>query len=689
MPNRRDFLKLAALAGAGAALPLKWARPAAASVVFPQTPLLGRSVPRYVESLPTFSGRRVTTTSITAVMQEFQQPILPPGFPATFVWGYGLNGQSPTYPGITVEARKGTATTITYVNTLFAPTLQQQLTVDQTLHWADPLKQMGTLPFPPPPYSGPIPLVTHLHGAEVQSEFDGGPEAWFTATGLHGSAYRTASKTAKNAAVYKYPNSQEATTLWFHDHALGMTRLNVYSGLAAFYLLRDGRDTGLPGNPIGLPAGPYEQELVLQDKQFDTNGQLYFPDGSGSGLNGTPPNPEIHPYWIPEFFGDVIVVNGKSWPFFNVEPRRYRFRLLNGSNARFYELRLSNRTTKTAGPAFWVIGTDGGLLDVPVKLNDPNVAAAPRLLMAPAERYDIIVDFSGFAGQTLTLVNSAKAPFPNGMSPDPQTFGEVMQFNVTVPLNGRDTSYDPSKDKGGTLRASPIVRLTNPATGTINVTPDVRRQLVLVEIEGGGGPVEVLVNNSHFDGLEENTGNPIPGATLVNGNYATELPTVGATELWEIINTTADAHPIHVHLIQFQLVNRQAFNVTQYRGLYDSLFPGGAFIPGFGPPLNYNTPNADGAIGGNPAVTPFLPDGNIQLPLPEESGWKDTLKMYPGQVTRIVVRFAPQANLAGTTHKGTNYFPFDPTTGPGYMVHCHILDHEDNEMMRPYNLKKS
>jgi FtsP/CotA-like multicopper oxidase with cupredoxin domain len=163
---------------------------------------------------------------------------------------------------------------------------------------------------------------------------------------------------------------------------------------------------------------------------------------------------------------------------------------------------------------------------------------------------------------------------------------------------------------------------------------------------------------------------------------------VGATEEWEIINTTADAHPIHIHLIQFQLINRQAFNVTQYRGLYDSLFPGGLYLPGFGPPQPYNTPNADGAVGGNPAVSPFLPDNNIQLPQPEETGWKDTLKMYPGTVTRIVVRYAPQAKAVGTTTPGVNPFAFDPTTGPGYMVHCHILDHEDNEMMRPYNVTK-
>jgi len=234
-----------------------------------------------------------------------------------------------------------------------------------------------------------------------------------------------------------------------------------------------------------------------------------------------------------------------------------------------------------------------------------------------------------------------------------------------------------------------MVRLADPVAGTLaaGIVPNVKRQLVLVEVEGPGGPVEVLINNSRFDGLEEGTTTPIPDSTPVNGNFVTEVPQLGSTEVWEIINTTADAHPIHIHLIQFQLINRQMFNVTQYRQTYDSLFPGGLFMPGFDPPDPYNTPNAAGAVGGNPDVGPFLQDGT-QPPLPQEAGWKDTFKMFPGQVTRVVVRFTPQANPAGTTVAGTNYFPFDPTTGPGYMTHCHILDHEDNEMMRPYIPRK-
>jgi FtsP/CotA-like multicopper oxidase with cupredoxin domain len=519
-----------------------------------------------------------------------------------------------------------------------------------------------------------------------------------------------------NSAVYQYPNVQPATTLWFHDHSLGATRVNVLAGLAAFYLVRDQYDTGAANNPLGLPAGNQEVELVIQDRQFDTNGQLYFPDSNSPfGLNGGPPNPGVHPFWIPEFFGDVIMVNGKSWPVHHVEPRRYRFRIVNGSNARMYELRLQNRDTKAAGPAFWQIGTDGGLLDKPVQLNDPSNANALRLFLAPGERADIIVDFSAFNGQTLTLINSAKAPYPSGTSPDPQTTGQVMQFVVDRALSSRDTTFNPASGgalRGGKNQPASIVRLSNATTGSLaaGVTPTVKRQLVLVEVEGPGGPIEVLLNNTKWNGIRDGSTQPVsPGSTGAkqtadaNGNYVTELPRVGSTELWEVINLTADAHPIHLHLIQFQLMNRQSFNGTQYRNLYDSSFPGGTYagleadgtwgpvtyqpgtyIPGFGPPLAYNTPNGDGGVGGNPAVSPYL-QGSPSIPDVNEAGWKDTIKMYPGTVTRLVVRWAPTEPAIGAVSAGTNAFAFDPTKtdSPGYVWHCHILDHEDNEMMRP------
>ncbi|MGE5223745.1 MAG: multicopper oxidase family protein [Omnitrophica WOR_2 bacterium] len=732
MINRREFLKLGVASGGAFILARAKFFRTLASYQIPQTPLLVKNIQKFVEPLPVFGSSdglepgevnapRVTGTDITVTANEIQQCVLPASFysslPApynagTYVWAYNVGDTLPLYPGITIEARRNTPTAVTYVNDLHGdggglPILQQYLTIDQTLHWANPLKlDMDSDEAHEVPYSGPPPLVTHLHGAEVASEFDGGPDEWFTPNGIHGSGYRNYNPAdpgangngavdtgPANSSTYHYVNEQEAATLWFHDHTLGATRINVYAGLAAFYLLRDEFDTGLPDNPLGLPAGPYEREIAIQDRQFDENGQWLFPDGDPDGENGPPPNPDLHPFWNPEFFGDVIVVNGKSWPYFNVEPRRYRFRLLDGCNARFLELRLENRAAKRPGPAFWIIGTDGGLLDMPVMLNNPKAPGgkAPRLLMAPGERYDVIMDFSGFAGQTLTLINSAKAPYPAGTSPDPSTVGQVMQFRVTLPLSSTDTSYDPAL--GQPLRKSgsllPIVRLADPAMGTLaeGITPAIKRQLTLVEIEGEGGPEEVLVNNTKWAG--KRNGIPIPGySDDGQGNFLSELPLVGTTEVWEIINTTMDAHPIHLHLTQFQLINRQMYNATQYRAVYEASFPDGEFIPRYGPPLDYFTPNPGGYLGGNPDITPFLQDGT-HPPLPEEAGWKDTVKMYPGQVTRIAVRFTPQDIALGLETPGTSQYGFDPAIGLGYVWHCHIVDHEDNEMMRPYNLLKS
>jgi spore coat protein A len=651
MKTRRQFLKMGAITAGALVLPWKLSgggQRVAASVQVPQIPLVGKTIPRFVTPLPTFVGNRVHGNSLTVTMSEFAQQVLPAGFPSTTVWGYGISNGSttfgPLFPGFTVEAQRGTPTTVHYVNNLVDPTLQQYLSVDQTIHWADPLMEMGSFD----PYSGPVPVVAHLHGGEVPSAFDGGPDSWFTP----GLVYKGDGFVSD---TYTYPNAQEAATLWFHDHTLGATRLNVYAGLAAFYFLRDDRDTGLPDNPIGLPAGAQEIEIAIQDRMFDTSGQLLFPD---AGIN-----PTVHPFWLPEFFGDVIVVNGTTWPYLNVEPRRYRFRFLDGSNARFYDLVLQNRGKGGRGPSFWQIGTDGGLLDIPVQLND--------LLLAPGERADVIVDFAGYQGQTLTLVNGAKSPYPKGTAADPQTVGQVMEFRVGTGTI-TDTTYDPTA--GAPLRAASIIRLADAGALATGVTADVNRLLTLNEVMGTFGPLEVLVNNTKWNGLPAGR----PGSDI----RETELPQVGSTEVWEIVNLTADAHPIHLHLVQFQIINRQMFNVTKYTKAYNAAFPTGAFQPAYGPPLDYGT---TAKLGGNPDVTPFL-QGPVNLPAPEEVGWKDTFKMYPGEVTRVVVRYAPQdAAIAGVS-AGTNAYPFDPTTGPGYVWHCHIIDHEDNEMMRPYKV---
>jgi len=691
--NRR-FLTATCL-GAAAALLVSVQTPFANTQIL-QTPLSGKNITKFVDPLPVFgpasngaAPRVQAGTGYTVSAEEFQQkvlpaatytPLLPPFNAGTYVWGYKVGNAPALYPGFTVEAQRGTPVNATYVNNLqqvggAPPILQKYVTVDQTIHWADPTGQMGSFAA----YAGPVPTSTHLHGAEVSSLYDGGPGQWFTPSGSNyaqGAAYASLTTAAQGSAVYQYPNTQEATTLWFHDHALGATRTNVYSGLAAFYLLRDSFDTGVPGTGINLPAGAQELEIVIQDRLFDTNGQLLFPD---LGLN-----PTVHPFWIPEFFGDTIVVNGKSWPFQAVAPQRYRLRLLNGSNARFYNLHFDNKMV------FYQIGTDGGLLDTPVPLTS--------LLIAPGERADVIVDFAVFPNSTILLTNNAKAPFPNGAPADPQTVGQIMQFRVGPPLavGVTDTSFNPAVAgatlRGGVGQPPAIVRLVNPLTGAATVAPSVKRQLTLKEVMGAGGPLEVLVNNTKWSGKRATDNSVIPGSQLLYGDgmmqdtYATELPRVGDTEQWEIINLTADAHPIHLHLVQFQLVNRQPFQGNKYIKAWSKLFPGGVFVPGYGPPLDYLTPNADGAIGGNPAITPYL-QGKAAPPLANEAGWKDTVVMYPGEVSRILVRWAPTSSPAtgpGAPVAGVNQFAFDPTAGPGYVWHCHIIDHEDNEMMRPY-----
>ncbi|MBZ5537215.1 MAG: multicopper oxidase domain-containing protein [Acidobacteriia bacterium] len=740
-----------------------------------QTVLLGSTIPKFVEQVPTFNGRRANGAQfgqiLTLTAEEFQQQILPASFydalpssviyrdpvtgrivarinprRGTYVWGYKVNDGNrtlgPSYPGPTILAQRGIPTKVKLVNNLLpfpglpGPLLQKFLTVDLSFHWANPLNLSMSIPGTDPStgldlgnpafYGGPQPMTVHLHGAEVPSAFDGGPDTWFTP-----------GKTIKGPGfvsdLYTYPNNQEATTLWYHDHVLGETRLNVYSGLAAFYLLR--------GDPEAdvfppLPSGDEEVELVIQDKQFDSNGQLFFPDGNppGAGLNGDPGNPTLHAYAIPEFFGDVIVVNGKSWPYMNVEPRRYRFHFLNGSNARMYALQLADKKGNTSAPkvpTIWQIGSDGGLFDKPVKIDaftpftfDPTGGflgfPGPRLFFAPAERMDVIIDFSGFQGQTFTLVNDANHPFPGGDPSDPTLDGLIMQFRVNKKLSSADLSFNPAAH-GATLRnRDKIVRLADGKAGlATGVKVDNSRRLVLIEQEDPdtGAPVKVVINNTHYDGntpmgsFSWQNGQPIAESIPYNnGNInVTEIPQIGSTEVWEFINLTPDAHPIHIHLIQFQVLSRQVFNVGDvvppivtpgtYRfDAWEAAFGSGGARYGDGPPLDYlsTTP-----MGGNPDVTPYLL-GSPLPPDPNEAGWKDTLKMYPGTVTRLVTRWAPQDVEVGHVRGGQNRFDFDPTAplgikndgfgfpgGPGYMVHCHILDHEDNDMMRPFELSFS
>jgi FtsP/CotA-like multicopper oxidase with cupredoxin domain len=549
---------------------------------------------------------------------EFDEQVLPDGMPMTKVWGYGgvvIDQESgrqvyiQSSPGPTFETIRGIAVLIKWQCQLTGGHL---FAVDPTLHWANPNDMSMDPPRPWPPFPPgfteaqiPVPVVTHLHGGEVSSLYDGHPDAWFTAGGKKGPAYVS--------SLYYYPNRQEPTTLWYHDHALGITRLNVYAGLAGFYLIREG-DTCCR-EKFNLPEGPYEIPIVIQDRSFNEDGSLFFPTEGD--------NPEIHPYWVPEFFGDTIIVNGKVWPNLNVERRRYRIRLLNGSNARFYHLKLSN------GMHFVQIGTDGGYLNEPVELSS--------LLLAPAERADLLIDFSDIRpGTRILLTNDANAPYPDGDAPNPDTVGQIMQF--TVP-NDSPPPVRPPKLPG---RLNHIQRLRPDAP---------QRTLTLNEVPGPNGPVIILLNGQKWS------------APL------SERSAVGSTEEWIVANLTMDTHPIHLHLVQFQLLNRQDFNMEEYQLRWEEL--NGT------PPLDHPTKVLP--------VQPYLTGPPIP-PDPNERGWKDTVRMNPNQVTRILVRFAPQDVPVGAVSSGDNLYPFNPSVGPGYVWHCHIIDHEDNEMMRPYHV---
>ena len=635
--TRRQVMKLGA--GGGAALFVPWAvnTRAALAASFATPTLPGGDIPKYQLPLvipppmPRVGriGGKIDYYEIA--VRQFTQRILPPSLPTSTVWSYGSARHAGTfnYPAFTIEAKAGAPVRVKWINDLkdssgnFLPHL---LPVDPTLHWANPpggnagRDERPSFTHTPGPYTGPIPVVTHLHGSEnVTQESDGFAEAWFlpnarnipsgfARTGTYYDVFKQSSPLggdwAPGTAVFQYPNSQRATTLWYHDHTLGMTRLNVYAGPAGFYLLRGGPGDvgGLPGPApaLGDPAGTryYEIPIAIQDRSFNDDGSLFYPDSREffDGFKGPyigKQDSDISPIWNPEFFGDAMVVNGRTWPFLEVEQRRYRFRFLNGCNSRFLILRNSN------GLPFWQIGAEGGFLPSPVRLE--------RLLMGPAERADVIVDFTNVpVGTEVILENRGPdEPFGGGEPGEhfepanPATTGQVMRFQV-VPAQGRDTSVPPDQ-----LRLPAIPRL--PSAGN-------SRQVSLNEEDSatlpGVGPRAALL------GTMNGSPNPLEWADAI-----TENPAVGATEVWEMFNFTEDAHPIHVHEVQFEVVNRQP-------------------------------------IGGGPA----------RPPEDWELGRKDTVIAYPGEITRIKARFG-QTGL--------------------FVWHCHIVEHEDNEMMRPYRIGPS
>ncbi len=603
-------------------------------------------------------------------MRQFQQQILPAAdtfgnpIPMTTVWSYGpaddfrtvAQGGRYFYPAFTIEAKYNKPVAVKWINGLVDASgnyLPHILPVDQTLHWANPEGPRDAHGTSQSPYMGPVPMVTHVHGAHTTEESDGYAEAWYlpNANNIPGYIQHTTGTFydyfvnkyglawEPGTATFTYPNDQRATTLWYHDHSLGMTRVNVYAGPAGFYLLRGGPDdvvtdsrdgtaAVLPGPAPGKGIDPfgifYEIPIAIQDRSFNADGSLYYPDNRAffEGLEPEQlqipftPDPgcdaqpsDVAPIWNPEFFGNMMVVNGQTWPFLDVEQRRYRFRLLNGCNSRFLILDFSN----IPGAEVWQIGAEGGFLAAPVNNS--------QLLIAPAERADVIVDFTNVPVGNYVLTNlGPDEPFSGGIPgvdfdpADPATTGQVMQFRVG-PAMSIDNTTPPQS-----LQPPAIMPLTSTVTRQLSLNEEESKNIHISEDAGGNivfdcasptpfGPTAALL------GTLDASGNGIP---LLWMDDITENPAVGATETWEIYNFTADAHPIHIHLIMFQVVNREQFG-----------------------------------------------SGAVRAPEVWETGWKDTVIAYPGEVTRVKMRFDT----------------------PGFYVwHCHIVEHEDNEMMRPYHV---
>ncbi|WP_417567784.1 multicopper oxidase family protein [Marinobacter sp.] len=591
--SRRRILKAGVAASAAAAFgPWVWtSRTASAAAYLPGITLDPSTIPQFLNLLPNplaTAFKFDLSGTPTIGMAQTTAQILPSGA-VTTVWGYSGAAQAAgfpatTFPGRTFEVQAGQPLQVQWENNLPVNPTQgahHLLPVDTTLHGVDIT-------------AGP-PVVPHLHGGDTESDSDGLPECWWAPNenNLGPSFVKS---------LYNYANSQEAGTIWYHDHALGITRLNVYAGLAGFYIIRDDYDTGAPGNPLNLPPSPYDIPLVIQDRIFDLNNQLFYPSSPalaaqlfGPAVPGPYPDPTV----FAEVFGDVIIVNGKAWPKLQVEPRKYRFRILNGSDTRFYNLFLDFSVP------FLQIGTDQALLNAPV--------ATSQLPVAPGERVDVVVDFSGLAGQTIIMRNNAPGTFRRPMVIDPKTTGRIMAFEVSVPLDANlpDLALPPTL-RGGPGQPAPI-SLASELTRVSNT-----RQVFLYEGLDALGRLKPLLGTAE---------GPLDFSAPV-----TETPALGSTEIWEIYNTTPDTHPIHLHLVRFLVVNRQSFDVRR-------------FAPGPG------------------GVATVRLRGQPKPPAATEAGWKDTVQVPPGEVVRIVASF----NRPGR-----------------YAWHCHILSHEDHEMMRPF-----
>jgi len=689
MSSRRSFLKLGTAMSAGALLATRYqalqhvfGAPAATGLSNPALqPKFANLVPDAMA--PSFKFTSKNNKFKVAVGPSVQNTglvgadgVTPVPTP---VFGYGLPNIGYTWPGRTFEVQSGVPIEVKWENKLFDPVsgafLPHPLPVDTSLHWAYSLPGYETFNID----NSGVPIVSHLHGGHTDFQYDGNPEFFFSpGYGVRGPQWVE--------KKYIYDNRQPAGNLWYHDHALGITRLNVYAGLAGFYFIRDEFDTGLPGNSFGLPAWPYEKAYAIQDRMFRDTGELFYPAFPGEPFYDDfitdedvvlPPGifPGGGPTALAEFFGDHMVVNGVIWPKENVEPRNYRLHLLNGTDSRFMAIQLfevpageTDLTNAIQQLSFTVVGSDQGLASSPTSVT--------TLLSEPGSRYDIVVDFSVASGNRVIMKNiGGDEPF-GGDIPGPQVFGEtdrIMAFDVVLPLDGAVPDVSPTGINFGPTVPAPTVP-----------SP---RKVALFEGKDEFGRLQPLLGTA--EPATDYAGNPInwPSTAAyssvgltgqMNGSIAwhsptTENPALNSTEEWEVWNVTGDAHPVHLHLVHFEVLGRQEIVWDSATNAEDRVLdPTGATAP---------MPNNDGtylvtqptvqhnSVAGDPItygmgfkiVNPTKV-GSIEKPAEYvENAPKDMVTALPDQVTRIKATFDK----------------------PGrYVWHCHILSHEDHEMMR-------
>ncbi len=596
-PTRRRVIEAGGAASAFAALP--WATGSVAAVNCD----LDVSDHKWEDELPRPEVLRPTsckggTDRYEIELTEFDQTVLPSSMSLdTTVWGY-----EGSFPGPTIEARPGDPVEVKYVVDGLPSDYSNVLgnAIDENVHGAEP--------HDPEEDWTATRIVTHLHGAVTNPEFDGYPEAWVNANGYTADHFDNLDSPVPYRQVKEYPNDQQPGTLWYHDHALGSTRLNVYAGLAAFYLLRD---------PIenSLPNGQYEIPIVIQDRTFNDDGSLFYPPGDDDEYEA-------------EFAGDIPVVNGKAYPKLTVEPRAYRFRFLNGSNGRTFNLSLYNDTTDSATdvPLLRQIGVDLGFLDEVVPVGPDQ--QVDSLLLSGAERADMIVDFSDYAGQSFLLKNNAEFPYAGENSgPDIDSIGEIMRIEV--------------KETGSRGRHIPLTKFLSkinkkypgPEVEATDITRTHTLDSAGLEVADG------VTYDSHF-----------LNASLWSEEDAIVKPELGTSEKWELYNTTGDSHPIHLHLVDFEVLERQSFEWTDEQAYQDAV---------------------EQAVNNPDDPKPDIEDytelmGEPTEPNPNNTAPKDTVLVDPLEVVRIEPEFTGYTGL----------FPW----------HCHILEHEDQEMMLPYEV---